>query len=167
MRKRIKISESQLKLLQSVTEETPDMKNSVSKEELTAEYDKLVEYKKNVFNKMDRYYNLITSYSINEIIKNKEVIAKLDLIYKEIEKIEANSYQLSSKIENKTETLSDEEFDNWANKLEINANRINNDIWWKKTALEDLINMIKDMVDGYNEKEIDKYFKENNLDIKI
>jgi len=167
MRKRIKISESQLKLLQSVTEETPDMKNSVSKEELTAEYDKLVEYKKNVFNKMDRYYNLITSYSINEIIKNKEVIAKLDLIYKEIEKIEANSYQLSSKIENKTETLSDEEFDNWGNKLEINANRINNDIWWKKTALEDLINMIKDMVDGYNEKEIDKYFKENNLDIKI
>lgn len=167
MRKRIKISESQLKLLQSVTEETPDMKNSVSKEELTAEYDKLVEYKKNVFNKMDRYYNLITSYSINEIIKNKEVIAKLDLIYKEIEKIEANSYQLSSKIENKTETLSDEEFDNWGNKLEINANRINNDIWWKKTALEDLINMIKDMVDGYNEKEIDRYFKENNLDIKI
>lgn len=167
MRKRIKISESQLKLLQSVTEETPDMKNSVSKEELTAEYDKLVEYKKNVFNKMDRYYNLITSYSINEIIKNKEVIAKLDLIYKEIEKIEANSYQLSSKIENKTETLSDEEFDNWGNKLEINANRINNDIWWKKTALEDLINMIKDMVDGYNEKEIDKYFKENNSDIKI
>lgn len=167
MKKRMKIREEQLGLIRSLFEEESELSKNHTPEEIKADYNRLIEFINSAIKQMDRFYNIITFNTLQDIFSNKEFARKIKDIADQIDVFETKVKKIYSIIYNKVEEMPEEAVYDWGDNIRNNADTVKHRFTDKKWALERLINIINNMIMSYDDDEIGKWFGNIESDIEM
>lgn len=164
---KIRLTERQINLIGSLSEDGPKITRNHTKDEISADYNRLVEFSSGFKKQLDKYFNLITANSIGEILYNENIQAKIKKYYQSIEGLYNQGVNLYNIINDKVEEMPDEDIFTWGDDIMSKGYHVFNEMEDKKDALENLVDLINDMVMGFDDANVKKWFSNSNFDMEI